>query len=257
MSHQRRKLVSLVVLLVGAAFAHSQSLGDVARQTRAQRAKSVEPDVLAVGQSAALTQMTQPFSADFSNTDQSGRATGRLYFSAPRMREETVSVAEASNEAGGSAIESLNFTYIIDGGTQTTYVLMPRFQHTYLEFRGNRPGFIAAGLDFLRLISGAMANLCAEHDTNCKKLGSETINGHPCEIWEATDQSSGRSMSLWIDQVLHFPVRIHVSDGSVIEFTNIKEGPQDASLFSVPTDYKPFDPSLFAKHAAADEKTRP
>ena len=257
MSHRGYKLVSFVVLLVSTVFAQdSPPLGDVAREARAQRARSAESDMAVARASASLVEKTRSFSADFTNTDASGKATGRLYFSAPRMREETVSLAGAANNADGKVLETFNFTYIIDGATRTTYVLMPQFQHTYLLFNDNaRPRFVAADLDFLQLISGAMANLCAETGTNCKNLGAETLSGRPCEVWEVTDQRTGKSMSLWLDERLHFPVRIHVANGSLIEFTNIREGPQDASLFTVPADYKPFDPSLFGKHAA--EKNSP
>jgi hypothetical protein len=76
-------------------------------------------------------------------------------------------------------------------------------------------------------------------DATCKKVGTETVNGRSCDKWEITDKN-GKKETLWIDQKLHFPIKS--TDGQVTtEFTNIKEGAQDASLFKVPAGYRKFD----------------
>ncbi|HLQ51803.1 MAG TPA: hypothetical protein VK129_09915, partial [Terriglobales bacterium] len=90
----------------------SQPLGDVARQLRTGKAKSsfiIECGVPATKQNHLLTQVTQPFSADYSITDKSGKSTGKLYFSTPKLREEITSAAEATNERDRKALEMLNF----------------------------------------------------------------------------------------------------------------------------------------------------
>jgi hypothetical protein len=48
-----------------------------------------------------------------------------------------------------------------------------------------------------------------------------------------------------VDQKIHFPVRIQEADGTTMDMNNIKEGPQDPSLFKVPAGDRPFDPSAF------------
>lgn len=63
------------------------------------------------------------------------------------------------------------------------------------------------------------------------------------DSWEVTEKS-GKKETLWMDQKLHFPIKIVSSDGMTSEFTNIKEGLQDPSLFEVPPGYHKFDASM-------------
>lgn len=82
-------------------------------------------------------------------------------------------------------------------------------------------------------------NPCAtEEGTTCKKLGVETVNGYVCDKWQFTGKDS---QTVWIAQQLHFPIKTQSEDGGTVEFTNIKTGPQDASLFQVPAGYQKFD----------------
>ena len=60
--------------------------------------------------------------------------------------------------------------------------------------------------------------------------------------WEVVSKNSRKS-TMWIDQKIHFPIKAQNADGTVTEFSNIKEGAQDAALFKVPSGYKPFDPA--------------
>jgi hypothetical protein len=124
---------------------------------------------------------------------------------------------------------------------------MPLFQHTYLEFHaypkwnGRCPSFATNGLDLEQRLGGDMPALCGdEPGETCKMLGIETVNGRACERWEVTRKNSSKTTA-WIDQKLHFPIKMQRVDGSVTEITNIKEGPQDASLFTVPAEYRSFD----------------
>ena len=76
----------------------------------------------------------------------------------------------------------------------------------------------------------------------CKKLGTETVNGRTCDKWEVT-QKSGKTETFWIDQKLHFPIKM-INGDITTQYTNIKEGPQDASLFKIPDGYQKFDASM-------------
>jgi hypothetical protein len=37
------------------------------------------------------------------------------------------------------------------------------------------------------------------------------------------------------------PIKTVTADGTVVEFTNFKEGPQEAKLFEIPAGYRKFD----------------
>lgn len=189
---------------------------------------------------AAFAQMSQPFSADFTSTTSQNnvKVTGKMYFSAPKMRMDvTMPQNERQNPMGG------NVSMIVDGTTQTSYMLMPQ-QQMYMEFHGREAGMNPGMRSLARLRAGA--DPCADQpDKTCRKVGTETVNGRSCDKWEVTNKNSSNKETYWVDQKLYFPIKMQTSSGDVTEFTNIKEGAQPASLFTVPAGYRPFDPSAF------------
>ena len=187
--------------------------------------------LLVFAASIALAQTPQPFSADFTTTMQNGnRTTGKWFFSPPKMRIDVTSMGNSDNP----------MSVIIDSGTQTTYMLMPQ-QQMYIETHGTS-GQTPAGLSTLRQL-GSSEPCAGQSNVTCKKLGTETVNGRICDKWEGTDKNSGKTTIFWIDQKLHFPIKAQEQNGTELNFTNIKEGAPDASLFKVPAGYRAFDPS--------------
>lgn len=79
-----------------------------------------------------------------------------------------------------------------------------------------------------------------------KKSGSETINGHPCSVYEKDVASANGTLhtKVWRPTDLkEVPfVRSQSSDASgvtnLLNLTNVKVGPQPDSLFVAPTDYR-------------------
>jgi outer membrane lipoprotein-sorting protein len=74
-----------------------------------------------------------------------------------------------------------------------------------------------------------------------KKIGSETINGHPTDKYEITYTNKGKTdkMYQWMATDIKFPVKTAAVDGSFSqEYKNIKMGGQPDSLFEVPSGYK-------------------
>lgn len=79
-----------------------------------------------------------------------------------------------------------------------------------------------------------------------KKSGSETVNGHPCAVYEKDVTSAKGTVhtKIWRPTDLkEVPfVRSQSSDASgvtnLINLTNVKVGPQPDSLFVAPTDYR-------------------
>jgi hypothetical protein len=73
--------------------------------------------------------------------------------------------------------------------------------------------------------------------TNCVSLGAGQVNGYDTAGWQL--DLDGETWSAWISTELSIPVRQVRSDGTTIDFTNITMGPQDASLFEIPSNYQP------------------
>ncbi|HEY6248401.1 MAG TPA: DUF4412 domain-containing protein [Candidatus Angelobacter sp.] len=169
----------------------------------------------------------QSFSADFSSTSGNGtKANGKYYFSPPNFRMDMT--------ANGQ-----NLSVITDGSTQTSYIVM-HDRHMYMETHSNQPS------PFVRQQPGLPRdfdpkNPCAwatQHEaTSCKSLGTEMANGRLCDKYTGTSKD-GKTMTGWIDQKLHFPIKGVSSDGGSFDFSNIKEGRPDASLFQAPSGYQ-------------------
>jgi hypothetical protein len=189
----------------------------------------------------ALAQRPQPFSADFATTSANGtKNSGKWFFSPPKMRMDMTAPAQSkgSNPFGG------NVSMIIDGSTKTSYMLMPQAQ-MYMEIQAEGPRD-AQGMRNLESLTHGAEPCGGRTDVTCKKVGSETVNGRSCDKWEMTDKN-GQKNTVWIDQKLYAPIKVVEASGSVTDFTNIKEGPQDASLFVVPPGYHKFDASAFGR----------
>jgi len=184
-------------------------------------------------------QMPQPFSADFSTTSANGNANmkGKFFFSVPKVRMDMTDTGQrqAAGPFGGK------MSMIMDGDAKMAYMLMPD-QQMYMEFPTNANNPMMQRQTQWQDFKGDPCTFSKDQGATCKKLGTETVNGRSCDKWEV-DEKSGRKETLWIDQKLHFPIRM--TDGQITsDFTNIKEGAQDASLFKVPAGYRKFDASM-------------
>jgi outer membrane lipoprotein-sorting protein len=190
----------------------------------------------------ALAQMPQPFSADMSQTSANGNVNmkGKVYFSLPKFRMDMTDTGQHQQRGpfGGK------MSMIVDGDAKMAYMLMTD-QQMYMEFPTDANNPMAQRTPKWQDFKGDPCTFRNEQGATCKKVGTETINGRSCDKWEITDKN-GKKETLWIDQKLHFPIKS--TDGQVTtEFTNIKEGAQDASLFKVPAGYRKFDAGAFGR----------
>jgi hypothetical protein len=74
-----------------------------------------------------------------------------------------------------------------------------------------------------------------------KLIGSEAANGHPANKYEVTYTEGGKTerMYQWMATDINFPVRMAAVDGSwMLDYKNIKIGPQADSLFEVPSGFQ-------------------
>ena len=74
-----------------------------------------------------------------------------------------------------------------------------------------------------------------------KKVGSETINGHPSTKYEIATKADGKTVQIhqWWATDINFPVKTAAVDGGwSMEYRDIKIGDQPDSLFEIPAGYK-------------------
>jgi len=172
-----------------------------------------------------------PFSADLQITSTRSDAglreiTGQVYAGSGHIR---------MNMEGAGHKTAL----ITDFVTRTTDILLLE-QQMYIEHKvGQTPG---RGPDTMtqNLRAYDPDHPCASQpDVTCKKIGVEEVSGRTCDHWEVTDKQ-GRVTNLWIDQKLHFPIKVTTQDSTML-LTNIKEGQPDASLFEIPSGFHKLD----------------
>jgi hypothetical protein len=193
--------------------------------------------------SAFAFQTPLPFSADFSTTSANGtlNMTGKMYFSMPRMR------MDMDNPGGGKAAGPFGgkMSMVVDGNAKTAYMLMTE-QHMYMEFPLDQNSPMTQRMPKFEDMFKGNDPCAGREGTTCKKLGTETVNGRSCDKWLITEKS-GKTETFWIDQKIHFVIKAIVGDMTT-QYTNIKEGSQDASLFKIPDGYQKMDMSNMGGH---------
>ncbi|MFB3916224.1 MAG: DUF4412 domain-containing protein [Terriglobales bacterium] len=171
----------------------------------------------------AFASAQMQFSADtIIKSPKMGQSLGKMYFGGTKMRMDTT-------QGGHSSI------MIVDLPRKMAAVLMPE-QRMYMEM-----DYAAYSRQMPDVRAYDPAHPCnLEPGVTCRKIGTEMVNGRMCDKWAFTGGSSGKR-TVWIDQRNHLPIRTLTADGTLIEFTNVKEGPQPASLFQIPPGYRKMD----------------
>jgi len=181
----------------------------------------------------AVAQLPQisPFSADLQITSTHADTglrdvTGQVYAGSGHIRMDMESAGHKT-------------ALITDFATKTTDMLLLE-QQMYIEHKVGQT--LGRGPDTMTqdLRAYDPEHPCASQpDVTCKKIGVEEVSGRTCDHWEVTDKQ-GRVTNLWIDQKLHFPIKVTTQDSTML-LTNIKEGQPDASLFEIPSGFHKLD----------------
>ena len=88
-----------------------------------------------------------------------------------------------------------------------------------------------------------MSGAAKSGETERKSLGPDTVDGKQTEKFQVTYDYEGTRSSVyeWVEPSLGMPIKVAAVDGSWwMEYHNVKTGPQDASLFEVPSGYQKF-----------------
>jgi uncharacterized protein DUF4412 len=178
---------------------------------------------------AAQVPQISPFSADMQINSTGGGPrdlTGQIYVGSGHIRMNMDSSGHKT-------------AIITDLATKTTDILLVE-QQMYIEHKaGQMPGRGPTSVT-QDLKTYDPENPCASQpDLKCKRIGVEEVSGRTCDHWQITDKQE-RVTDLWIDQKLHFPVKV-VSKDSTMLLTNIREGQPEASLFEIPSGYHKLD----------------
>jgi hypothetical protein len=88
-----------------------------------------------------------------------------------------------------------------------------------------------------------------------KLIGVEPVDGRDTEKYEVTYQNQGKTDTIyvWLSKELHFPLKSSALDNSwTVEYTNVKEGPQQQDMFELPAGYKKFEYGATSAEAAGN-----
>ncbi|HTJ22989.1 MAG TPA: hypothetical protein VL383_11375 [Gemmatimonadaceae bacterium] len=160
-------------------------------------------------------------------------ATGMMYFGGAKMRTELTK-------------DGRNIVILADPKAKSQYVLMPS-EKVYMQMRiGTGPVSVpAAGpSDPTNPCGGGSGN------TECVKGPNESVNGYDAVRWDYTSAEGVRTRA-WVSTKLRFPVKSQDDNGSSMEFSSIAEGPQPATLFSIPAGYTKMDVGAIGGFGAA------
>jgi outer membrane lipoprotein-sorting protein len=163
---------------------------------------------------AAKAPMAQEFSATMVSTSAGQKVTMNIYMKPNKFRTDT-------SVAGSSTIVRKDLNKV--------WTIMTA-QKAYMEMAG---------------MTDAQPPLMVEEkvkgEVSRKKIGSETVNGHPSTKYEVTAKTDDKVTQIhqWWATDIHFPVKTAAVDGSwSMEYRDIKIGSQPDSLFEVPAGYK-------------------
>lgn len=141
--------------------------------------------------------------------------------------------------------------FLVDGAKPTAYFARPA-DHTFMDARqSSRLTRLFVRVDPADpcrqwQAMAALAGLAVQNPWRCERVGQETIEGRDAIAFRAR-LPDVRDMVGWIDPGLQFPLRIRTDDGVTVTAENIRNEPQAASLFEIPSNFRKFDPQELIK----------
>lgn len=168
----------------------------------------------------------QQFTADLVHLKPPSDIVTKVFVSGDKMRLETT-----SQEHSGVVIMDLE--------KRTSLMLVPASK-TYVAWpagraQGPMPFFHPKDADNA---CDAWEKLVNKPGT-CAKIGDETIHGRSAVKYKGIAQN-GDTGYAWVDRHLMFVTKWE-GEKTAAEFKTVQEGPQAASLFTVPSDYEKID----------------
>ncbi len=174
---------------------------------------------------ACCVALAAEFSADIVTTGNPAASTGALYVKGQNLRHEM-------------AVGKQQTIVIVNADKKMMWMVNPATK-SYLA----RPLAAAELKGMIEGMRGKLPASITKQGFKTKQLGTETVNGYPCEKTQAEGQ--GMKITVWYSKKLEWALRSEMS-GSMAgkkmttrqEVKNIKERKLPASLFEVPKGYK-------------------
>jgi outer membrane lipoprotein-sorting protein len=172
--------------------------------------------------SASYTVSVAPaeFSADITVSDAKEQvSTGKVFIKGEKIRQETT-------------VDDQSSITILRLDKKLSWTLIPD-EKQYME--------IALNFDPAHPASGSK-----DYEYTTSDLGTEKVNGYDCRVTQYTYKNPKYGIMIqWIAKSLNYPVRYLTKDSKgkvtlTVDYTNIKTGKLDDSLFEVPNGYSKF-----------------
>ena len=183
----------------------------------------------------SVSLFAQEFSADVISRTADGKVSRSELYQTPDKERFDSTIALGA----GKTIET---HMIIDRRGKLIYLIEPQ-QKTILVNHVLQLASNAAA-------SGSNTNPCEElmkmvnptvlkQQFVCEQVGHESVNGRSAEKWRMESAWLGNGPAfLWVDSQVKTAAKWILVNGSLGELQNIKVGPQPASLFELPADYR-------------------
>ncbi|SDT20826.1 hypothetical protein [Bradyrhizobium canariense] len=185
-----------------------------------------------------VSAQAQQFSADLVTLKDDGALApaGRLRVSSDKVRIETPELADGF--------------FVIDGAKPAAFFVRPaarQFMDARQSSRLTRmfvqvdPDDPCRQWEAMAKVAGVADQGSNQGNWRCERIGEETIDGNGTIAYRAV-LAPNRELFGWIDPARKFPLRIKTEDGAVIAAQNVRDEPQPAQMFEIPSGFRKFDP---------------
>lgn len=198
-------------------------------------------NMILIGAVLTVTAQAQDFSADMVVSGPSGKVSdGKFYHTATKDRFDSTITLPAIGKQPARVKET---HMIIDHDQKLIFHLDPQKKVILVNYAmqmADNAGF-SGDKSCSELAKAAGAVVSMKGASNCKQVGSETVNGRATTAWEMQMGMGVVQLgkwTVWVDPQLKIGIRWRTADATTGELLNIQMGPQPASLFAVPADYR-------------------
>jgi len=191
----------------------------------------------------ALTLQAQEYSADLITRPSNGTAQkGKLYHTANKDRFDSFVDTPQYLRAPGEKPVPAETRMITDRQQKLIYLVEPQQKlilvNYALQMKKDPPAGNSGGNpcdDFAKVLGPTLGS------NGCKQVGPETVSGRSAVKWEMqirTLTGQAGTGTVWVDSQLKTAIKWLSTSGDSGELQNIQVGPQPASLFVLPADYR-------------------
>jgi hypothetical protein len=197
--------------------------------------------MILAGAALTVTAQAQDFSADMVVNGLSGKVSdGKFYHTATKIRYDSTITLPAMGKQPARVKETHMIT---DREQRLIFLVEPQEKVILVNYAlqiADKAGFSGdSSCSELSKAAGAVVSM--KGASNCKQIGSDTVNGRATTMWEMQIGMGIIQLgkwTVWIDPQLKTAIKWRSGNETTGELLNIQMGPQPASLFVLPADYR-------------------